>query len=111
MTLSKFNTVEIKGIVTVVPEKFIDINDEIKFYKNEKKLERNKKILGLGKRHILPEGTTCMDLCEEAGKILLEELKVNKDEIDTLIVVSINHDYPGNSDACILQDKLGLTEE
>lgn len=111
MTLSKFNNVKISGTITVVPENHINIDDEIKFYKDEKKLARNKKILGLGTRHVLPEGCTCMDLCEEAAKILIKDLNVNKDEIDTLIVVSINHDYIGNSDACILQDKIGLSEE
>ena len=111
MTLSKFNKVKISGTICVVPENHINIDDEIKFYKDEKKLARNKKILGLGTRHVLPEGCTCMDLCEEAAKILIKDLNVNKDEMDTLIVVSINHDYIGNSDACILQDKIGLSEE
>ena len=111
MTLSKFTNVKITGSVCVVPERHIDIDDEIKFYKDEKKLARNKKILGLGTRHVLPEGCTCIDLCEEAARVLIKDINIKKDEIDTLIVVSINHDYVGNSDACILQDKLGLSEE
>lgn len=111
MTLSKFTNVKITGSVCVVPERHIDIDDEIKFYKDEKKLARNKKILGLGTRHVLPEGCTCIDLCEEPAKVLIKDLNIKKEEIDTLIVVSINHDYVGNSDACILQHKLGLTEE
>ena len=36
MTLSKFTNVKITGSVCVVPERHIDIDDEIKFYKDEK---------------------------------------------------------------------------
>lgn len=99
-------------MVTVVPENHIDIEDEIEFYGGDrKKLERNKKILGLGQRHILAEGATMFDLCESAVRILLDKMAIDKDEIDTLIFASINHDYNGNSDACILQGHLDLPEE
>lgn len=111
MSLSKFNNVKISGIVCVVPENHINIDDEIKFYKNSEKLARNKKILGLGKRHIAPDGIWTGDLCEEAAKILIKSENIDIDEIDTLIVASINHDYNGNSDACIIQGHLGLSEE
>lgn len=112
MTLSKFNNVKISSIVCVVPENKIDIDDEIKFYENSsKKLARNKKILGLGTRHVVPDGVSTSDLCEEAAKILINETNINIDEIDTLIMTSINHDYNGNSDACIIQGNLGLSEE
>lgn len=112
MTLSKFNNVKISSIVCVVPENKIDIDDEIKFYENSsKKLARNKKILGLGTRHVVPDGVSTSDLCEEAAKILINETNINIDEIDTLVMTSINHDYNGNSDACIIQGNLGLSEE
>lgn len=111
MSLSKFNNVKISSIVCVVPENKIDIDDEIKFYENSKKLARNKKILGLGTRHVVPDGVTASDLCEEAAKILINENNIDIKEIDTIIMASINHDYNGNSDACIIQGNLGLSEE
>lgn len=111
MSVSKFKHVKIKGVACVVPENHINIDDEIKFYGSNKKLERNKKILGLGTRHVLPEGVTAIDLCEEAAKTLIDKLKIDKNDIDTLIMASINHDYVGNSDACIIQGNLGLSEE
>lgn len=109
--LSSFNNVKISSIVCVVPENHINIDDEIKFYKNSEKLARNKKILGLGVRHIVPEGISTLDLCEEAARILIKKSCVDISTIDTLIVASINHDYNGNSDACIIQGNLGLSEE
>lgn len=111
MSLSKFSNVEVKGMVCVLPENHINIDDEIKYYENKKKLERNKKILGLGTRHVVPDGVTGIDLCKKAAEVLIERLGIDKEEIDTLIVASINHDYLGNSDACIIQGELGFSEE
>ena len=112
MSLSSFKNVRISGVLTVVPEKHINIDDELEFYGGDpKKLERNKKILGLGTRHIVPEGMTASDLCEEAARRLLQQTHTDVAEIDTLIMTSINHDYIGNSDACIIQGHLGLSEE
>ncbi len=109
--LSSFNNVIVTSIVCVVPENYIDIDDEIRFYKNSEKLARNKKILGLETRHIVPKGVSAIDLCEYAAKVLIEQNDIDIKTIDTLIVASINHDYNGNSDACIIQGNLGLSDE
>ena len=68
--LSSFNNVIVTSIVCVVPENYIDIDDEIRFYKNSEKLARNKKILGLETRHIVPKGVSTIDLCEYAAKAI-----------------------------------------
>lgn len=112
MSKSNFLHAKITGIAAVVPENVINIDDEIEFYKNDEKLlQRNKKILGLGKRHIVPDGVTNADLCEAAANRLITELSVEKNEIDALIVVSSSHDYIYPASACILQDRLGLSED
>lgn len=111
MTNSKFNNVQISGITIVLPENKISIEDEIHFYKNDLKLlERNKKILGLGSRYVVQEGTTCVDLCEQAAKNLIADLNINIKEIDALICVSTSHDYIAPSSACIIHGRLGLEE-
>lgn len=111
MGLNKFNNVKVSGILTVVPSNFLNIDDEIRFYKNDSKiLERNKKILGVGKRHIVKDGMTCLDLFKEAADRLIEKMSINKKEIDTIIVVSASHDYNAPATACLLQDYLGLEE-
>lgn len=79
MSKSNFLHAKITGIAAVVPENVINIDDEIEFYKNDEKLlQRNKKILGLGKRHIVPDGVTNADLCEAAANRLITELSVEK---------------------------------
>lgn len=111
MGFSKFSHVKISAIAGVVPEKVINIDDEIEFYNNNPKLlERNKKILGLGTRHVLPEGFTSDDLCEDVAKKILTETNTNKDDIDYLIVATNTPDYYFPSSSHRLHGKLDLLE-
>ncbi len=111
MGLCRFNHVKITGIKGVVPERVINIDDEIQYYDNDpKKLARNKKILGLGTRHVVDDGVTSADLCEEAARLLFKEMNINTDEIDTLIVASTTPDYVVPSSAHRLHGKLNLDE-
>ena len=109
---AEFKHVKISGIQTVIPNNCINIDDEIKYYNNDEKLlNRNKKILGLGTRYVIEEGTTNCDLCEAAAEKLLQKLNIDKNEIDTLIISSTSHDYTNPASACIIQDRLGLSED
>lgn len=111
MGLCRFNHVKITGIKGVVPERVINIDDEIQYYDNDpKKLARNKKILGLGTRHVVDEGVTSADLCEEAARLLFKEMNINTDEIDALIVASTTPDRIVPSTAHRLHGKLCLNE-
>lgn len=111
MGFASFKHVKVSGVAGVVPEKIINIDDEIQYYGNDpKKLARNKKILGLGTRHILPEGYTSDDLCECVAKKILEETGTNKNEIDFLIVATNTPDYYFPSSAHRLHGKIGLNE-
>ncbi len=108
---SKFKNVEIKGFVTVMPENKINIDDEIQYFNNsEKKLNRAKKIVGFGTRYVISEGTTVVDLAEKAANILFDELNIDKNSIDTLILVTQSPDYLYPASSCILHGRLGLNE-
>lgn len=94
-----------------MPNKVINIDDEIGLYNNDKKLlERNKKILGLGTRHIVDENTTAIYLCEVATLNLMNKHNIDKTKIESLIVVSTSHDYVYSASDCILQGLLDLPE-
>ncbi len=111
MSEVKLSYAKIRGITACVPEDFINIDDEIKYYGNDIKiLERNKKILGLGNRHVADEHTTAADLCEFAANDLLNSLQIERDSIDVLIMSSISLDFTTPATACILQHRLGLSE-
>ena len=85
MGFAHFSHVKISAISAVVPENCINIDDEIQYYDNDlKKLERNKKILGLGTRHILPDGYTSDDLCEYVANKIINETKIEKNDIKIL---------------------------
>lgn len=111
MPNTRFSHVKISGVSCVVPEDFIHIDDELEFFNNDVKLlERNKKILGLGDRHVADERTTNADLCEAAARDLLAALDMDKGSIDALIVASTSHDYHYPASACVLQGRLELSE-
>ena len=111
MPLNVFKNVKISGIQTVVANNCLSIDDELEFYNNDEKLlQRNKKILGLGTRYVVDEDITNCDLCEQAANELLSKLNIDKNEIDALVVSSTSHDYIYPASACILQDRLNLSE-
>lgn len=108
----KFNHVKISGINAIVPDNVIHIDTEIKFYENSSaKLSRNKKILGLGTRYVVPEGLSCVDLCEQSAKNLIKEMNINTADIDLLIFVSVCHDYIAPASSCIIHGRLELNED
>lgn len=111
MGFSCFNHVKITGIKGVVPERVIHIDDEIRYYGNDpKKLARNKKILGLDKRHVVEDGVTTADLCLEAARRLINEMRIDVKEIDALLFISTTPDYTAPSTAHILHGLLDLDE-
>jgi 3-oxoacyl-[acyl-carrier-protein] synthase-3 len=111
MALNKFNHVKIKAIQAVLPKNIKNIDYEKQYYKDEFRFERFKKILGLGTRRVVDDKTTCCDLIEFAAIKLIEKENLDKDTIDTLIVVSTSHDFRSPASSCILQGRLGFTED
>lgn len=99
----------IKGITTIVPENIININDEINYFDNNpKKLERAKKMIGFGKRHVVMGDTTAIDLCEAAANKLITDMNIDRNDIDTLVLVCQSPDYLLPSSSCILHGRLSL---
>ncbi len=56
-------------------------------------------------------GVTASDLCCAAAEKILTELNYDRSKIDALIFASSSRDYPMPVTACILQDRLGLSDE
>lgn len=109
MSKSSFKHVALKGYTVVLPENHIDIDDELEYFDNNpKKLARQKKMIGFGRRYVADELTTVTDLAEAVATRLFRGLGVSTDEIEALIVVDHTPDYLGPCDACILHGRLGL---
>ena len=109
MGKSRFKHVTVKGYTVVLPENHIDIDDELEYFDNNpKKLARQKKMIGFGRRYVADELTTVTDLAETAATRLFKGLDISPDKIEALIVVDHTPDYLGPCDACILHGRLGL---
>lgn len=107
MAQFSINNVAVKGISGAVPKEVYDnLNYE---WISEKDRDMFIKTTGVAQRHVARFGLTTADLCEEAANKLLNELDWNKEEIEVLIFVSQSRDYLIPATACILQNKLGLS--
>ncbi len=111
MAKAAFKHAKVSCITLTVPENFINIDDELEYFNNDPKLlSRNKKIMGLGIRHVIDDKTRFSDLCLDAAKRLFEKTGISKDSIDTLIVVTASPDYKYPPTACVLQGRLDLPD-
>lgn len=109
MADSHFRHVKITGIKTVVPENFIDIDDELEYFDNNpKKLARAKKMVGYGRRYYADDNVTALDLAEEAAKQLFAAMATAREEIDMVAFLSQCHDYVSPATACVAHGRLGL---
>lgn len=106
---SVFRHAVMKGIVTVVPGPVVCIDDEAAYFDgNPKKLARAKKIVGFGTRHVVPDGVTVVDLCEEAAEQLISEMNIDRSRIEALILVTQSPDHMMPASANILHGRLNL---
>jgi len=112
MATVRYNNVKICGIKTVVPERVIDIDDELQFFDNNpKRLARQKKMIGYGRRCIAAPNTTVCDMAVDAAEKLLAEMSFDRGQIDLLVFVNQSPDYSAPADACVAHGMLGLCKE
>lgn len=66
---------------------------------------------GINRRYISAPDETALDMAEKAALHLFDEYSVNREEIDLIILCTQSPDYLLPTSACILQDRLGLSED
>ena len=112
MSKSHFKHVKIAGMSVVVPEKEINIYDEAEYYGgNIKKIDRMRKMVGFHKRRVADARTTASDLAVEASRVLIEDMKLNRDEIDALVFVVQMPDFTSPANAFYIHKELGLSDD
>lgn len=109
MALLSVNNVAIRGIAACVPSK-VEENINLDVF-NEGEAERVIAQTSIVRKHVVEEGTTAADLCERAFNVLIDELKWERESIDAIVFVTSASDYNVPPTACVLQDKLGLSEK
>lgn len=94
-----------------MPSHEILLEDEVAYYGGDaRKVQRLSRMTGLVARRVSDSAVTAADLCEQAALTLLDGCGAARTEIDALIFVSQSPDYRCPATACILQEKLGLSE-
>lgn len=109
MAFLKIENVSIRGIAVCAPN---NIEDNLKIpVFDEDEAERVIAQTGIKQKHVVENNSTlASDLCKAAAEKLLAEVKWEKDSIDVLCYVTLSPDYLEPPTACIMQDRLGLSE-
>jgi 3-oxoacyl-[acyl-carrier-protein] synthase III len=108
MAYLEIKNVRIAGFSAAVPEKVIENNSLSLF--NEDEAASFIATTGVERRHVANEFLVS-DLCYEACERMIKDLNWQKEEIDALILVTQGPDYILPATACILQNRLGLSQE
>ena len=90
----KFKQKKITGILTVLPKNVVRFEDEMINYNfSESKSLKLKQVMGFGSKRVVENGVTASDLCVFGLQHLFDSEKLNKEDIDALILVTQSADY------------------
>jgi len=109
MSVFTVKDVKISGIATCVPA-YVDRNADNPRLQND----NGRKIIstiGVSEKRIADAQTCSSDLCFCAAQQLLNDMQIEREQIDCLIFVSQTPDYIYPATSCILQHRLGLSKE
>lgn len=107
-----FHDKRISGILTVLPQKEVLFEDEMDNYNfSHAKSLKLKLAMGYNKHRIVEEDVCVSDLCCYGLNYLIDNGKIEKNEIDALILVTQSPDYFMPPTSNIIQGKLGLKQD
>lgn len=107
MAYLKFQSIGIKGMAGAVPANVIENYKYTAFFPEADVKEIVDKT-GIKERRFAEPGTCSSDLCFAAANKLLDDLSIDRSEIDLLVFVSQTPDYRMPATSVILQNRLGL---
>lgn len=110
MAFFNYNGIKIAGIASAVPTKVVQVDDFIPKFGADV-IERYKKMTGIAQLRETHDKQTASDLGCAAAEKLLKEKKIDRNEIGFLFFVSHSFDYMKPATACVLQHRLGLSNE
>lgn len=105
----KFNGINIIGMAGAVPANTIKNREYTEYFDKEAVNDIVDKT-GVEERRFVTGKTTASDLCYAAAEKLIEDLQIDKSEIDILLFVSQTPDFRMPATSIILQDRLGLAK-
>lgn len=101
--------VKIVGMSACAPQK-VEENLTLSIFESEEEARKVISSTGIVRRHIVGEGTTASDLAFVTANKIIEELGWERESIDLLAYVCQSRDFIAPQTACILQDRLGLSQ-
>lgn len=104
----EYHNYRIRAVATSVP-KDIRTTDSLAETFGAELVDKIKKNVGVFQGHIADSKTTTSDLCEHAANNIINKLSIDRSSIDVLLFVSQTPDYIAPSTACLLQYRLGLS--
>ena len=104
------DNVEIKSIATCLPEGILEMSS-LKDRFGKKEVEDTIKGSGIERLHVAAVGETTADLCQRAAEHIFEQERIDRSTIDGLVFVSQTFDYYNPATSCVLQGKLGLSND
>ena len=112
MSQITFEGIGIKAISACVPPRIVKTAEQTKYFSDDQ-LSGFIATTGIDERRITEDSVTSSDLCKQAAETLFENLggAEIKEKISCLLFVSQTPDYRMPNTACILQDKLGLSNK
>ncbi len=102
--------VQIDGIAACVPTNRFGY-EEYKHLFTEKEYRQFQQATGIYSARMSKSGITTSDLCQEAAIHLMDDMNIDRKDIEVLVFVSQTPDYIVPMTSCILQHRLGLSEE
>ncbi len=107
-----FRNKEITSILSVLPSKEVNFEDEMENYNFSKSQSlKLKKVMGYNKKRVADEGVTSTDLCVFGLNYLIKNNLVKKKDIDAIIFVSQSPDYLMPPSSNIIQKRIDLHED
>lgn len=99
----------IKSISTYFPEKIYSNEELISDFPEWEKEQVVSKI-GVKQRHVAAENENCSDMATNAVNLLITENKIDRSQIDFLIICTQSPDYSLPTTACIVQNACDLPQ-
>ncbi len=107
-----FQDKAITGMTVVVPERERLFVDDMKLFNApENRSRKLAMVMGYNAHRVVDEGVCASDLAEFGFKRLFESGKLQSEEIDALVYVTLSPDHFMPPTSCILHGKLGLRRD
>lgn len=100
----------IKAISYYLPEKVVTNEDLVRDYP-QWDAEKVAKKTGIYERHVSADGETAGDMAVKAAQKLFAEYDIDTKDIDFVLLCTQSPDYHLPSTACIIQNKLGISQK